>query len=143
MSPFGPFYPPRLQASVNHSERLARVLLEEEGRSFDAQHVAAWLIGRAGELERFVEASVGEWREGQRGPEGAAAALDAYLASLHEGLARRLGITGPRCCGTDNVTTETPPRRDEAVALLETIDRLLSNLVESPAAPPRPPSTPR
>jgi hypothetical protein len=142
MSPFGPFYPPRLQASVNHAERLARVLLEEEARTSDARHVAAWLVGRAGELERFVEAIAAEWRSRRRAPEAAACALDAYLAALHEGLASRLGVTGPRCCGTDDVTTETPPRRDEAGALLESIDRLLSNL-DSPAAPARPPGGPR
>ncbi len=128
MSPFGPFYPPRLQASINHAERLARVLLEEEGRTCDARHVAAWLVGRAGELERFVEALVAEWRAGRRGPDASSAALDGYLATLHEGLAKRLGVTRPRCCGTDDVTTETPPRRDEHGALLESIDRLLSNL---------------
>jgi hypothetical protein len=128
MSPFGPFYPPRMQASINHAERLARVLLEEELRTCDARHVAAWLVGRAGELERFAEALVAEWRAGQRGPDATAVALDSYLATLHDGLAKRLGVTGPRCCGTDNVTTETPPRSDEAGALLESIDRLLSNL---------------
>ena len=109
MSPFGPFYPPRMQASINHAERLARVLLEEESRTCDARHVAAWLVGRAGELERFVEALVTEWRGGRRGPDATAVALDSYLATLHDGLAKRLGVTGPRCCGTDNVTTETPP----------------------------------
>jgi len=117
-----------MQASINHAERLSRVLLEEEARTCDARHVAAWLVGRASELERFVEALVTEWRDGRRGPDATATVLDSYLAALHEGLAKRLGVTGPRCCGTDNVTTETPPRREDPAALVESIDKLLQNL---------------
>jgi hypothetical protein len=142
MSPFGPFYPPRLQASVNHAERLARVLLEEEARTVESRHVTAWLVGRADEVERFVEAVVQEWRAGERGPDAAAASLDGYLAALHEGLARRLGVTAPTCCGTDSVTTETPPRRGDPGKLMESIDRLLENL-ESPRAPTPPPRATR
>jgi hypothetical protein len=128
MGPFGPFYPPRLQASVNHAERLVRVLAKEEARVAEGKHVAAWLIGRAGELEQFVRALVGEWRAEKRQEGAAAAVLDGYIAELHVGLAARLGVTGPTCCRTDSVTTETPPKKDEAGALIESIDRLLENL---------------
>ncbi len=141
MGPFGPFYPPRLQASVNHAERLVRVLEKEEARTTDARHVSAWLIGRAGELERFVEAVARDWRSRKRGPEAAAAVLEAYVAELHVGLAARLGVTGPVCCRTDSVTTELPEevkkkgekeeKEGETVAaakLIDSIDRLLDNL---------------
>jgi hypothetical protein len=143
MGPFGPFYPPRLQASVNHAERLVRVLETEEARTTDARHVSAWLIGRAGELERFVEAVARDWRSRKRGPEAAAAVLEAYVAELHVGLGARLGVTGPVCCRTDSVTTELPPEakrkgeREEmegetvaAKKLIDSIDRLLDNLGE-------------
>jgi hypothetical protein len=133
MSPFGPFYPLRLQASVNHAERLAGVLVAEEARTHDARHVASWLVGRASELERFVDAVVQQWRARLRDEDAAADAVNEYVASLHEGLAGRLGITGPPCCRTDAVTTETPPRRDDGKALIESIDQLLSNLTEHPA----------
>lgn len=141
MGPFGPFYPPRLQASVNHAERLVAVLAEEEARVHDAKHVSSWLIGRAGELERFVDAVARDWRSRKRGPEAAAAVLEAYVAELHVGLAARLGVTGPVCCRTDSVTTELPEEakakgeRDEreretggTKGLIDSIDRLLENL---------------
>ena len=143
MSAFGPFYPPRLQASLNHAERMARLLLEEELRMTDAPRSAAWLVGRAGEIERFAEGVIDTWQRGRRARQ-AAAATDGYLAALHAVLAQRLGITGPSCCGGDAVTTQVPARGGGR--LVESIDRLLMNLEarrESPGFPLGFPPSPR
>jgi len=129
MSPFGPFYPPRLQTSVNHAERLCGILQEQEQLAAAARSQApAWLIGRAGELEQVVAATVQQWRAGRRGTETAAAALDEHLDALHDGLAAWLGLTSPLCCRGSAATTETAPLPPEQRALVDSIDRLLMNL---------------
>jgi hypothetical protein len=148
MSLFGPFYPPGLQASINHAERLARVLLQEESSRDRVGSVPEWLIGRAGELERFVEAVVDDWRAGHRPPESVAMAVDAYLGALHEGLAGRVGVRAPECCRGDVAPTAVPARpsspRPSAVEVPpdegtppsgDCIDQLLRNLdAPAPAA---------
>jgi hypothetical protein len=138
MSPFGPFYPPRLQARVNHAERLYGILLEQEELATAARStVPAWLIGRAGELEQVVSATVQQWRSGRRGGVEAAAALQEHLDALHDGLAAWLGVTAPTCCQGAAATTETAPLPAEQ-ALVDSIDRLLANLEpQEGGAPPR------
>ena len=130
MSCFGPFYPPRLQASVNHAELLCTVLLRaEEAAARHGRHPPAWLIGRAGELEQVVVTTIQHWREGRRSPESAAGRLDEHLDCLHDGLAAWLGLTSPPCCRAASAVTETPDAAsDDQAALLDSIDRLLANL---------------
>ena len=129
MSPFGPFYPPRLQASVNHAERLYGILQEQEELAAAARStVPAWLIGRAGELEQVVAATVQQWRAGRHRTESAAAALDEHLDALHDGLAAWLGLTSPLCCHGAAAITEAAPLPPEQRALVDSIDRLLLNL---------------
>lgn len=136
MGVFGPFYPHPLQASVNHAERLRQVLLDEETRVRDSPSVSAWLVGRAGELEQVVAWTIEEWRMNRRSAGHAARSLGMYVRELHEGLASRLGVTAPACCGGPDATTETPPRPEGQQALLDSIDLLLANL-ESPRRDPR------
>jgi hypothetical protein len=128
MSPFGPFYPPRLQDTVNHAERMCTVLQRAEEGAARAQGSPppAWLIGRAGELEQVVEAVVQRWRAGRHDADVAAATLDEHLEALHDGLAAWLGITAPLCCRGAAATTETAPLGNGS--LMDSIDRLLMNL---------------
>ena len=128
MSPFGPFYPARLQRSVNHAERLCNVLQRaEEDASMARPPPPAWLIGRAGELEQVVATSVQQWREGRQHADTVAARLDEHLDGLHDGLAAWLGLTAPPCCHGAPATTQSAPI-DHDRALLDSIDRLLANL---------------
>jgi hypothetical protein len=108
---FGPFYPPALQAVVNHAERLAELLGVHELAPPTQEWAEAWTIGRADEVVRFVEEVVARWREGRVPDEHAAAALEDYLAALHEGLAKHLGCTAPSCCAGGEATTARPGRR--------------------------------
>jgi hypothetical protein len=127
MSTFGPFYPPALQASVNHAERLARVLdWEEASRSGDLGD--GWVVGRGGEIDRVVEMIVLDWRGGRVTSEQAAAAVDDYLAGLHDGLAVRFGVTRPSCCTGGSAITEIGPKGEAETALYDSIERLLMNL---------------
>jgi hypothetical protein len=108
---FGPFYPPALQAAVNHAERLAELLGVHELAPPTQEWAQAWTIGRADEVVRFVEEVVRRWREGPVRDEDAAATLEDYLAALHEGLAKHLGCTAPSCCADGDATTARPGRR--------------------------------
>ena len=134
MSPFGPFYPRRLQRSVNHADLLASYLARAEGRSRGGAGLPdIWLIGRAGEVARVVETVVMDWRSGARLEETAARALEDYLDFLHEGIAIHLGVSAPPCCaGLEE--TRVPPAREPAPEP-DTVDRLLRDLERS-AAPP-------
>ena len=138
MSCFGPFYPPRLQTSVNHAERLCGILQRQEDLATATRSPPpSWLIGRAGELEQVVGATAEHWRSGRHGAETAAAALDEHLDALHDGLAAWLGLTAPPCCQGAAATTETAPLSPHQRALMDSIDRLLLNLEPPDLGSPR------
>ncbi|HEX3346461.1 MAG TPA: hypothetical protein VHS09_17875 [Polyangiaceae bacterium] len=111
MNVFGPFYPPALQAVVNHAERLSELLGIHELAPPTHEWAHAWMTGRADEVARFVEHVVGQWREGRLPDAEAAATLDGYLVALHEGLSRHLHCADPPCCAADEATTARPARR--------------------------------
>jgi hypothetical protein len=99
MRMFGPFYPGRLQAAVNHAERVAELLSALEAGAPQADEWAwAWVTGRASEIERLVEHLATAWRRGEVAEPEAAAALDRYLGILHEGMRQHLGLPSPACC---------------------------------------------
>ena len=112
MNVFGPFYPPALQAVVNHAERLAELLGVHELAPPTQEWAQAWMTGRADEIVRFVEDVASLWREGKLRDADAAATLDGYLVALHEGLARHLRCKAPSCCVGDEATTARPARRN-------------------------------
>jgi hypothetical protein len=132
MRTFGPFYPQELQGVVSHAERLAELLAEEESRGGGSDLADAWLAGRAGEVERFVEVLVQEWRAGSRTCAAAASILQGYLEALHEGMAAHLHITVPDCCVDALAATAVPrapavePNAD--VAIEETLAGLRERL---------------
>jgi hypothetical protein len=113
--PFGPFYPPLLQPSVNHAERLAAVLeaAKRDARApcptseiDEPEPAELWLTGRTSEIETFVAAVVDDWRRGIVSEEEASLALDRYVSRLHSGV--RAHLTDgkpPACCVADDNTT--------------------------------------
>lgn len=111
MSVFGPFYPPALQAVVNHAERLSELLAIHELAPPTQEWAQAWMTGRADEIVRFVEHVVGLWQGGKVREAEAAATLDGYIAALHEGLSKHLGCKAASCCVGDEATTARPARR--------------------------------
>jgi hypothetical protein len=110
MTVFGPFYPPSLQAVVNHAERLSELLVVHELAPPTREWARVWMTGRADEIVRFTEHLVALWREGRLGDDEAAATLDGYLATLHEGLATHLRCPAPSCCEGSAATTARPGR---------------------------------
>jgi hypothetical protein len=112
MGAFGPFYPGRLQELVNHAERMSRLLMVEEGRGRCDGFRDAWLAGRAGELERFVESLTDDWKRRPRRFDSVVSALSAYLEELHDGMLATLGSRGLDCClaGLDTTTIPLPGR---------------------------------
>ena len=109
MTTIVPFYPQQLQSAISHAERLAELLVVEEKRGGGCDLADAWLTGRSGEIERFVEASLTDWREGRRDDSRAVAALHDHLTALHDGLALHLKMSTFPCCATA-ATTEVLSR---------------------------------
>jgi hypothetical protein len=90
---------------VNHADRLAAVLrrmriMPVEGLS------AAWLCGRAEEVELFVATVARSWRLGEVPEKEAAAVVASYLEALHAGLRVHFGEAAVECC--DATTRELP-----------------------------------
>jgi AcrR family transcriptional regulator len=146
---FGPFYPAPLQEVVNHAERLAELLRTGRLVSPLDDWAAAWMSGREEEIERFVEHTLTRRAQGKVDDAAAAAILAGYLASLHEGMARRLGLHRPMCCRAAGEATALPPKgdaitRDVPLGLtpsdpksstLISIEDLLAHLVDTPTEP--------
>jgi len=143
---FGPFYPAPLQEVVNHAERLAELL--RTGRLVAApldDWAAAWMIGREGEIERFLELTLTGRAHRTVDDAAATAILAGYLASLHEGMARRLGLHRPACCNGAGEATALPPPGDAITRevplgctpadpksrTLRSVEDLLANLADS------------
>lgn len=112
MSAFGPFYPAVLQRTGNHAERLAQMLAARLSTAGLDGEAAAWIIGRDEEIERFVELVVADWVRRRFSDEQASAVLESYLAALHDGLVRRLGMASSPCCLGPSAMTALPPRPD-------------------------------
>jgi AcrR family transcriptional regulator len=128
---FGPFYPAPLQEVVNHAERLAELL--RTGRLVSTRlddWAAAWMSGREGEIERFLEHTLARRASGKLDDAAAATILAGYLASLHEGMARRLGLHRPACCSGAGEATAVPTSRT-----LSSVEELLANLVDTRTEP--------
>jgi hypothetical protein len=104
---------------VNHAERLAELLrtgrlvwaLPDQLEPLD-EWAAAWLSGRDGEIERFLELTLAGRAQGTVDDVMATAILAAYMASLHEGMASRLGLHRPACCRGAEEPTALPPFGD-------------------------------
>lgn len=103
---FGPFYPPELQRVVDHAQRMTLFLRSVEAKvltlalrlASDPAASELWLVGRADEAEAFVGDLAREYLDGAASADRAAAAIDRYVALVHDGLAHRLGIHPAACC---------------------------------------------
>jgi hypothetical protein len=109
VSAFGPFYPPALQQTVNHAERLADLLVAHELSPPGDEWAQAWLLGRASEVAQYVEHVIASWRAGGIAEATAAAALEGYLAIVHDGMARHLAHGATTCCLAPDATTRPLP----------------------------------
>jgi hypothetical protein len=147
---FGPFYPAPLKEVVNHAERLAELLRTGRLVSIPLDDwAAAWMSGREGEIERFLEHTLTRRAHGKVDDAAAAAILAGYLASLHEGMARRLGLHRPACCSSAGEATALPPKGDAITrevplgltpadpksGTLRSVEDLLAHLVDTPTEP--------
>lgn len=147
---FGPFYRAPLQEVVNHAERLAELL--RTGRLVSVpldDWASAWMSGREGEIERFLELTLTGRGRAIVDDAAAAAILTGYLASLHEGMARCLGLHRPACCNDagaatvllpsgDAITREVPlgcTPADPKSRTLRSVEDLLANLADSRTEP--------
>jgi hypothetical protein len=128
MRTFGPFYPQAFQSVISHAERLVGLLAEEEGRGGGNDMADAWLAGRAGEVERFVESLVADWREGRRSCESAADVVREYLKALHDGMAEYLHIPVPECCADAAATVPGPGEARPEGAVVEPLSTLHGRL---------------
>src|SRR5580658_8166918 len=120
--------PRSLRLSVHHAGSLAAfITCLEESRGGSSRHPAstleprrekarAWLSGRAQEIECFVTDIACDIHRGALDEVRAATAIDDYLLTLHEGLARHLGERFPACCRTSSAAvTEAPTSPEDRV----------------------------
>ena len=129
---FGPFYPPKLQAVVNHAERLAHALSSMEGRPPHGagERVMAWIVGRHDEIEQFVRQVTVECTT----EAAALEAISAYLAALHHGFVVH-GLGPPPCCAdpvAETTSYESVVTRDENAGLLQDADAEERTQVDPP-----------
>lgn len=134
-----PSYPAPLEEQVKHAEKLAELLrtgalvsgpLEQRD-----EWAAAWMSGREGEIERFLELTLAGRAQGVVDDEMAAEILAGYIASLHDGMARLLGLHRPPCCGTGESTTAPPPPEYPRSRAAHSVEELLANLGGSSSEP--------
>jgi len=105
--PFGPFYPSELQAAVNHAERVAALIARVRASPRDAEG-AAWIAGRAEEIEAVVALVADEWTRAGISVATAARKIDVYVETLHRGLALHFPNASLACCSAAFATTELP-----------------------------------
>jgi hypothetical protein len=108
----GPFYDdaPALRTAVHHAERFAAILRGTHAAS-DEGPAAAWLCGRAEEIEVYVALVTRGWCFEEISGEEAVAAITTYLDDLHAGLRAHFGVTVPDCCDdalAQAITREIP-----------------------------------
>ena len=108
MNPFGQGFPEPLQSVINHAERFSIALLLAERDQAIATGLRelslreTWVIGRAGEVESFVEDVVYAWRAGAFTVKSAAAAIEVYLRTLHRCMHDKTALGGATCCASAN-----------------------------------------
>ena len=80
-------YPEVLCAAVGHAARLSRALAYDEEVSTPWSHEDLVLVGRAGEIDVFVEDLLSDWRHGRLSADAAASTLARYLENVHRAMA--------------------------------------------------------
>ena len=96
-------YPLPLQQVIDHAERFIALLASPNDRgqaSRGAGH--PWLTGRIEELETVIGMFVADWRRGRLPEPAAVVAISSYLAAMHAGAQRHLGMSAEAaCCRAD------------------------------------------
>jgi hypothetical protein len=101
-------FPHRLRLAAAHAESLCIVLSRlPQGRS---THAGIWLMGRRQEVSCFVDQVGRDYRARKVDEAAAVAAINAYLAAVHAGLATHFRIRSPGCCHASSAITVTAPR---------------------------------
>jgi hypothetical protein len=105
MTAFGAHHPPELQRAVDDAKRVADMFSVPE---LGARPNETWAIGRAGEIEQFVEAVAEDWSSGRITERAAAISIDSYVRGLRD----RLGVSAslgsrPAVNGVDEPPTWT------------------------------------
>jgi hypothetical protein len=136
MSVFGPQYPPELQAMVNHAERFAALLTEQEIRRLPSDEDGrAWVTGRGEEVEMAVGFIVADWRAGQLTDGGAASAVSSYLRAMHAEAEQHLSLgLVPECCVGDAAVTAPHTPYDQATVPGSTSTASPGDTLVDPAA---------
>jgi len=88
-------YPQALQQVVQRADRLCTLIAVHELTPPCDEWAAVWLFGRAEEMAVLAQDILDSWREGRMEEATCRATLEAYLASLHDGLAKHV-----RCSAT-------------------------------------------
>ncbi len=112
--PSFPPYTPPLQRILGRADRLCELIALHELAPPHDEWAAAWLHGRAEELAIFAQDLLDACRAGRVEEEKAGAALQDYLLSLEEGLARHVS-------GQDRDWRRAIGGRFEVVAGLERV----------------------
>jgi hypothetical protein len=95
-----------LGGALRHAERLASLLFVHELTPPPRNEAAGlWLLGRAAEVERYVESLADDHGAGLLDDDAALTRLAHYLDAIHAGLATIVGDPSPSCCDP------TPRRR--------------------------------
>ena len=97
-----PRYPPTLQQVVNQADRLCELIAVHELTPPGDEWAAAWLFGRSEEMATLAQDILDSWRDGQTGEAKATAALEAYVVSLCEGLAKHVAGRGENVHATSS-----------------------------------------
>jgi hypothetical protein len=119
MGVFGPKYPPKLQAVMNHAERFCELLARlEGGRPGRAEGARKWLMYRRQEIEVVLALVVSDLAADRIGLKEAIRSAASYLDDLHVGARSSLGLGAVlECCVEDEAVTVGPARRHEAVTV--------------------------
>lgn len=119
MSVFGPKYPPELQAAINHAERFCELLARLEKRRPElARAGRRWLVRRREEIETVLDLIVQDLVSDCVDLSEATRSAASYLAELHVGAQRALGLGALlECCIEDEALTLSVASCREAVTL--------------------------
>jgi hypothetical protein len=102
-------YPCPLQQVIDHAERFIALLSSTSAHGQALNAVGpAWLTGRIEELETMIGTFVADWRRGRLPEQAAVIAISSYLAAMHAGAERHLGIGPEAACCIPNVANKIP-----------------------------------
>jgi hypothetical protein len=123
-------HPAALRQAVERATKLSDAILVDEQLSLlHDEWARAWLAGRPGEIERFVEEVLASWRAGCADEPTAMRTLADYLDAIEDGFRRHVGtpftrdatVFDPRVAAREDSTTEED-------TLQKDVDRLLLDL---------------